>query len=193
MAFGIEIPMESIAKTILAHIQEVFKHNYEEGNFDLNPETEMYIRADYPESDQEVGLKPSIVVRGLGGLQDYRLSIGVHNFLSIERSVLEQNWEHDDVYVGQIIFRTIAEKDSEALTLAYLTMLSINKFKHYLFGKNGIIDIHATNISDSQPYKAGGHYDAFACEVQVQYAMVGGFNTTSTRPIIEGVNQSIKY
>lgn len=171
-------PMHAVSRVLLAHIKDVFKQNYKEGNFYLDPTTEMYIRADFPESDEDVGFKPGVVIKTVGGLQDATMGIGEQGYISQLRSRYPTYEGHDDLYTGTCTLQTVAQYDQEALRLAYLAMLSINKFKSYIVGKEGLVDVHALGIGDSYPYKAGSYHDAFASDIQVRYAKREAFLTT---------------
>src|SRR5690606_3681748 len=77
----LKTPMDIVAEVVLSHIEEVFKWNYERKNFYLNPETEMYIRLDYPEIDQDHGFKPGVVLKRFGGINEELISVGDQSFL----------------------------------------------------------------------------------------------------------------
>ncbi len=168
-------PMHEVTGVIIAHLKDVFKENYDKGNFYLNPETEMYIRADFPENDEDIGFKPGIVLKTMGGLFDHTpLAMDQGFFMQEKLQHLNQEM-YDDIYSGIITLQAIAQFDQEAVNLAYLTMISINKFRVYLVGNKGIADIHATQFSDSYPYKGGAYNDAFASDIQVNYSKLTSF------------------
>jgi hypothetical protein len=171
-------PMHAVSTVILKHIQEVFEENYQLGNFYLNPKIDMYIRADYPEDDSDVGFKPGVVLKTVGGLEDETPSLGQQGHMPQPRSNYSTVQGYDDIYRGACTLQAIAQYEKEALTIAYLALLSINKFKPYLIGQEGIADIHAVGLSDTYPYRAGSYIDAFASDVQVRYAKREAFSTT---------------
>ena len=136
--------------------------NFALGNFYLNPETEMYIRADFPEADSDVGFKPGIIIKTVGGLNDETPGIGQQGYISQLREYYPTVEGYDDLYTGTCVLQAVAQHEQEALNIAYLTMLSINKFKSHLLGREGIVDVHAMSLSDVYPYRAGAYVDAFA-------------------------------
>lgn len=163
-------PMHSVSSLVLRHIKEVFAENYSKGNFHLDPETDMYIRADFPEADSDVGFKPGVVLKTVGGMQDQTPGLGEQGYAYQTRMSFVSSEGIDDIYGGSITLQAISQYDQEVMTLAYLVMLSINKFTRYLVGQDGVTFIRADQFSDSYPYKAGSHLDAFASDVQIRYA-----------------------
>lgn len=163
-------PMHAVTGVLLNHLKEVFAENHEKGNFHLDPETDMYIRADFPEADSNAGFKPGIVLKTVGGMQDQTPGIGEQGYAYQTRMSFVSSEAIDDIYGGAITLQAISQYDQEALTLAYLVMVSINKFTRYLVGNQGITFVRAEQFTDSYPYKAGSHLDAFASDVQIRYA-----------------------
>lgn len=173
------------------HIKEVFVENHGLGNFYLNPETEMYIRADFPEADSDVGFKPGVIIKTVGGLEDSTPGIGPQGYISQLREHFPTVEGYDDLYSGTCILQAVAQHEQEALNIAYLTMLSINKFKSHLLGREGIADVHATNLSDAYPYRAGAYPDAFASDIQVRYAKREAFTTRKGEVLLTKINPKV--
>lgn len=184
----ITTPMHVVSRVLLMHVKEVFAENYALGNFYLNPETEMYIRADFPEADSDVGFKPGIIIKTVGGLNDETPGIGQQGYIPQLREYYPTIEGYDDLYTGTCVLQAVAQHEQEALNIAYLTMLSINKFKSHLLGREGIVDVHAMSLSDVYPYRAGAYVDAFASDIQVRYAKREAFTTTKGEVPLTKIN-----
>ena len=174
----IKTPMHAVTGVLLTHLTEVFAENFASGNFYLDPATDMYIRSDFPEADKNVGFKPGVVVKTIGGMQDQTNSLGDQGYAYQTRYNFVETEQYDDIYAGAITLQVITQYDQEALSLAYLVMLSINKFTRHLVGKEGITFLKAEQFTDAYPYKAGSHPDAFASDVQIRYAKRESFITS---------------
>lgn len=187
-------PMEKVAIVVLDHLKQVFDHNFKNGNFYLDPQTEMYIRTDYPEKDNDVGFKPGFVLKSAGGLTNEPAGLGM-------QANIPQDWRmtgsiegYDVVHHGTLVLRAIAEVDVEAARLAFLGEMSINHFRQFLMGREGIADIHCQGFGDSYPYEAGGYHDAFACDLQVRYAKREAYAVLKDAPTLEGFSgKTITY
>ena len=58
----IATPMHVVSRVLLMHVKRCSRKTCVRKLY-LNPETEMYIRADFPEADSDVGFKPGIIIK----------------------------------------------------------------------------------------------------------------------------------
>ena len=183
----IATPMHVVSGVLLMHVKEVFAENFALGNFYLNPETEMYIRADFPEADSDVGFKPGIIIKTVGGLNDETPGIGQQGYISQLREYYPTVEGYDDSYTGTCVLQAVAQHEQEAPQHSVPHYALHQQVQEPFVGAGGH-DVHAMSLSDVYPYRAGAYVDAFASDIQVRYAKREAFTTTKGEVPLTKIN-----
>ena len=163
-------------RTVLLFLQDIFEYNYEQGNWYMNPEKEMYIREEYPQDLKKTGIKPGVVLDEYGGIRRAVEFLGSHGFKPMRRRNLNQYHMNQEVWQGNLILKVISENESEAEQLGYLTIHSINQYIDHLLGRHGLIWVNANRVSEAKPYKVSSEYKTWACDIQLEFVIANDYH-----------------
>lgn len=164
-------PTKIVTETVLTFLRAVFDDNYKKGNWHLDPVNEMYIRDHYPENIGDSGVKPGIVTGKQGGVRQGIRGLGELNFIPMDPKNINQFHGDDEILSGNMNLKTISPVRAESEDMAYLTMLSINKFVNYLIGVNGIAHIHSVGYQDTMPEDSSSEVKLWATQVMLEFVI----------------------
>lgn len=180
-------PSIIVTETVLTFLRAVFYENYQKGNWHMDPETEMYIRDKYPEDITESGVKPGIVTGQQGGIRFGLNSLGELNFIPLQRNRINTLHGDDDIMSGNMNLKTISPISVESEELAYLTMLSLNKFVSHLIGVNGIAHLHCLGYQDTVPEDTSSEIKLWSTQVMLEFVVNVPFATTNFGDSLEEI------
>lgn len=180
-------PSLVVTETVLTFLRAIFHENYENGNWHMDPLEEMYIRDQYPEDIKESGIKPGIVTGKQGGMRYGLNSLGELNFLPMQRDRINTMHGDDEVLSGNMNLKTISPISVESEELAYLTMISINKFVSHLIGVNGIAHIHCMGYQDTVPEDMSSEIKLWSTQVMLEFVINVPFATTNLGDRLEDI------
>ena len=166
----IQHPNKIVSVEMIKFFREIFKQNFESGNWHIDPETQMYIREDYPEDPQQKGVKPGIVV-GEYGQVNKRNFLGQVNYSPTSRKDLSTVNRSQQVFNGQFSLSAISEARNEAQTLAYLTLISLDHFLGHLVGSRGIHHLNAQSYSRASSFKQSSQHNLWESKIPVEYVI----------------------
>lgn len=164
-------PNRIVAETILVFMRAIFDENHKNGNWYLNPKTQMYIREDYPRDPDQEGFKPSIIMGETGGVQKVSENAGMLNFIAQNPKLMHVFFGNDEAYQGTITLKTLSQSEAEAENIAYLVHLSINSFADFLIGVNGIAYVDSPLYSSPEQYETDSDFKAFVSQVHINYVI----------------------
>jgi len=167
----IQHPNKIVSVELIKFLREIFKQNYEAGNWHMNPESQMYIREDYPEDEQERGVKPGLIVSEYGQVSngvDYLSKVG---YDPMNMQSLLNGYSSEEVFSGRFSVSGLSEAQDEAQSLAYLTLLSTRNFISHIVGKRGIHFINALSYSKPKPFKKNSRYILWESKIPIDYAI----------------------
>lgn len=173
-------PAKIVSDTLIIFLRAVFDNNFKEGNWHLSPKEDMYIRQQYPENVKKVGVKPGIVAGKRGGTQRGINFLGEQNFIPMPRRNLSTFSGSDDAFTGQVSLRAVSPVKDESEDIAYLSMISINKFVEDILGVKGIAHIDAQGYNNAQPFEVSTEHKLWGSEIPIRYAIKIPYATTFT-------------
>ena len=172
-------PQLVVLRTLVLFLRDIYKQNYEKGNWYMDPETEMYIREEYPDNVEKTGLKPGVVLDGMGAIQRATPFLGLVGYKSIPNSWIGQRRMNQEVFRGNLILKCFSPEEEEAAQLGFLTMHSINEYADYIMGKHGIIHIDSSQTKKAEPYDVSSAYKQWASDVVVEFVIASDYHRHS--------------
>lgn len=185
-------PGSIVSNVLIVFMRAIFDQNFKSGNWHLNPKTEMYIRDNWPENTDKNGIKPAIVEGKISGVRKAIESLGEENFIPIQSKMVNTLHGTDDIYAGNLSLKCISPVKSESEDIAFLCMMSINKFVKHLIGVKGIAHIHATGYSQVQPEDLSSEVKLWGTETSIEYVIKLPYSSIQFGDRLEDVELNLK-
>jgi|Wag4MinimDraft_13_1082653.scaffolds.fasta_scaffold00010_29 hypothetical protein len=185
-------PGRIVSDTLIVFMRAIFDQNYQTGNWHLNPKEEMYIRNNWPENTDKNGVKPAIVEGKISGVRPALETLGEENFLPIHSKMINTVHGTDDIYTGRLSLKCISPVKSESEDMAFLCMVSINKFVKHLIGLKGIAHIHALGYSQAQPEDLSSEVKLWGTETSIEYVIKLPYSSVQFGDRLEGIELNLK-
>lgn len=164
-------PSDIVAETLLVFLRAIFDENYKKGNWHLDPKNEMYIRMEFPQDIQKLGSKPGIIVGKSASVSRGIHYLGEHNYIPMQMQNINAFNGSDEIFSGRLNIITHSVVEEEAEDVAYLIMLSINRFADEILGINGIAHIDADGYTDASPSSVSVDYKYWQSQVPIMFVI----------------------
>jgi hypothetical protein len=185
-------PGSIVSNVLIVFMRAIFDENYQNGNWHLDPKEEMYIRDNWPENTDKNGIKPAIVEGKISGVRPALESLGEENFLPIDSKMVNTLHGTDDVYTGRLSLKCISPVKAESEDMAFLCMISINKFVKHLIGVKGIAHIHALGYSQAQPEDLSSEVKLWGTETSIEFVVKLPYSSIQFGERLEGIELKLK-
>jgi len=185
-------PGSIVSNVLIVFMRAIFDQNYQVGNWHLDPKEEMYIRDNWPENTNKNGVKPAIVEGKISGVRPALESLGEENFLPIHSKMVNTAHGTDDIYTGRLSLKCISPVKAESEDMAFLCMISINKFVKHLIGLKGIAHIHALGYSQAQPEDLSSEVKLWGTETSIEYVIKLPYSSVQFGERLEGIELNLK-